>query len=87
LITPSDFSLCSVVNHIGTRPTQGHYTAFARRYGIGGNEDSENGESGACWLHYDDTIVSIVDETKVVEQSKSNCYLAAYATHVALGKD
>ena len=82
LNTPSDFCLCSVVNHIGAWPTQGHYTAYAHRFGNGANEDSGNGGNGAWWLHCNDTIVSLVDVTTVVEQSKSNCYLAAYANYV-----
>ena len=52
-----NYRLHGVVNHEGTSPADGHYTATVR--------DSESGD----WFLYDDSDVSVVDDDQVVTSS------------------
>ena len=64
--TASKYALRSVVNHIGASANCGHYTADAQR-----GEQKE-------WFRFNDTHVSSVSATEVMEQSKQTAYMCLY---------
>mmetsp|Transcript_97963 Transcript_97963/g.146942 ORF Transcript_97963/g.146942 Transcript_97963/m.146942 type:complete len:571 (-) Transcript_97963:95-1807(-) len=63
------FGIRSVVNHIGSSASCGHYTADARRRYEG---------TGRGWTRFNDSIVSKISDREAVEDSARTAYMIMY---------
>lgn len=59
-----EYSLISVVHHIGASANCGHYTADAKRDGV--------------WMRFNDEHVECISETEAIEQSRHTAYMVLY---------
>ena len=64
------YSLMSVINHIGSTASCGHYTADCKRL------DQQNGD--IAWYRFNDEHVQSVSATTAIEDSQRTAYLVAY---------
>jgi len=62
------YSIRSVVNHIGSSASCGHYTADAKRKNKGERK----------WLRFNDSVVSEISSTNAVENSSQTAYMIMY---------
>lgn len=58
----SDYSLVSVIHHLGNRPNSGHYTADALRP----VEDVEDDAAKLVWFNFDDARTAHHQETRKI---------------------
>lgn len=65
----SRYTIRSVVNHIGSSASCGHYTADAWR-----TEDNEQRE----WIRFNDSYVSKISQTEAMENSATTAYMVLY---------
>jgi ubiquitin C-terminal hydrolase len=68
---PKGYSIRSVVNHIGSSASCGHYTADAYRLSDGGDKQRE-------WRRFNDSFVSNISPNEALEQSLKTAYMVAY---------
>ena len=72
----SNYSLRSIVHHIGMTANSGHYTADTLR------ETRENGTTAKQWVSYDDstTTEKTLDEIQTTVSNKKTAYVLLYST-------
>jgi ubiquitin C-terminal hydrolase len=68
---PQGYSIRSVVNHIGSSASCGHYTADAYRLVDGDDKKRE-------WMRFNDCFVSNISSKQAVEESLQTAYMVAY---------
>ncbi len=66
------YEIRSVVNHIGSSASCGHYTADAKR--LTDDEDDESRE----WIRFNDSYVSSISKTEAVEDASKTAYMIMY---------
>ena len=66
------YEIRSVVNHIGSSASCGHYTADAKRL-----TDDEDGESRE-WIRFNDSYVSSISKTEAVQDATKTAYMIMY---------
>lgn len=67
----SQYAIRSVVNHIGSSASCGHYTAD-------GIKKSKDNEEGSSWMRFNDQYVSKISESNAVDDSASTAYMVMY---------
>jgi ubiquitin C-terminal hydrolase len=72
----SDYSLMSVIHHIGSSPGSGHYTADALRSVGDGMDETER-----VWINFNDTNATYQKTRKITEDSvrQQTAYLLLYS--------
>jgi uncharacterized UBP type Zn finger protein len=75
-ILSSEYSLRSIVHHIGNTADSGHYTADALR------ETIQNGQTVDQWVSYDDStsIESNLDKIRNTPSNQKTAYMLLYST-------
>jgi ubiquitin C-terminal hydrolase len=68
---PQGYSIRSVVNHIGSSASCGHYTADAYRMVDGDDKKRE-------WMRFNDCFVSNISSKQALEESLQTAYMVAY---------
>lgn len=68
---PQGYSIRSVVNHIGSSASCGHYTADAYRMVDGDDKKRE-------WMRFNDSFVSNISTKQALEESLQTAYMVAY---------
>jgi ubiquitin C-terminal hydrolase len=68
---PRGYSIRSVVNHIGSSASCGHYTADAYRM-VDGNDKKRE------WKRFNDSFVSDISAKEALEESLQTAYMVAY---------
>ena len=66
----SEYQLRSVVNHMGSSASCGHYTADAHRFC--------NSTQQRQWTRFNDSYVSSIRPTQAVEEAKQTAYMVLY---------
>ena len=72
----SDYSLMSVVHHVGNSRGSGHYTVDALR-----PVDDCKDEAELAWFHFDDAIAAHQETKKITEDSlrQQTAYILLYS--------
>ncbi|XP_056903913.1 ubiquitin carboxyl-terminal hydrolase 37-like [Takifugu flavidus] len=66
------YTLKSIVNHLGSCTTSGHYICD------GVFRDASQGDGNACWVTYDDDVVTETNVNHVCQQRQKTAYLLYY---------
>jgi ubiquitin C-terminal hydrolase len=83
----SRYGIRSVVNHIGSSASCGHYTADAWRTCQSQEEKEDNNDdddddddkpNGREWLRFNDSYVSKISQTEAVDNAASTAYMVLY---------
>jgi ubiquitin C-terminal hydrolase len=69
----SSYAIRSVVNHIGTSASCGHYTADAKREYVG-----EMREEHREWTRFNDSYVTKISASEAVADSSNTAYMIMY---------
>ncbi|XP_056903949.1 ubiquitin carboxyl-terminal hydrolase 37-like [Takifugu flavidus] len=66
------YTLKSIVNHLGSCTTSGHYICD------GVFQNASQGDGNACWVTYDDDVVTETNVNHVCQQRQKTAYLLYY---------